>query len=120
MWGKKVAPPIETLLDMDDSAINKLLKQHKVSGIKSARELRKATKDGRRPLEGEKGFDALLAGLKGGGTGGKNYRNQPVTSRVHPAVARKQLAKEVQQAIRTGDRQRQQQLRDEAKKMGWI
>jgi hypothetical protein len=116
----KVSPAVGLLLSMDDKAIEKLLKEHKDTPYKSAKALRKATEDGRRPLEGEKGMGALLAGMKGGGTGNRNWKNQPVEARVHPSRHRAQLNLEVQEAIRTGDRARQAALKAEAQKHGYI
>lgn len=115
-----VSPAVETLLNMDDKAIDQLLKQHRNTPYKNAKALRKATEEGRRPLEGEKGMGALLAGLKGGGTGNRNWKNQPVEDRVHPSRHRETLQKEVQEAIKSGDRARQIQLRAEAQKHGYI
>lgn len=121
-WGKKkqVSPEVGALLDMDDKAIEKLLSQHKDTPFKSARALRKASEEGRRPLEGEKGMGALLAGIRGGGSGSKNWRNQPVEGRVHPSRHRQALNEEVQRAIKSGDRDAQVRLRAEAKKHGYI
>jgi hypothetical protein len=118
--GKKVSPSVDALLSMDDKAIEKLLKQHKGTPFKSAKDVRKASAEGRRPLEGEKGMGALLAGLKGGGTGGSNYKNQPVSDRVHPAIHRKAWAEEVRAAVKSGDRAYQQRLRSEGQKHGFI
>lgn len=122
LFSKKpqVGPKVKDLLAMDDKAIEKLLEEHKGTPFKSAKALRKATEDGRRPIEGEKGMGALLAGMKGGGTGNKNWRNQPVEARVHPSRHRAQLAQEVKDAIRTGDRARQVALRAEARKHGYL
>lgn len=117
---KQVSPAVDSLLSMDDKAIDKLLKQHKGTPFKTAKDIRKATADGRRPIEGEKGMGALLAGLKGGGTGGKNYRNQPVENRVHPSQHRKALTDEIMRAVKSGDRAAQVRLRDEAKKHGYL
>lgn len=114
------SPAVGQLLAMDDKAIDKLLKKHKESPFKNAKALRKATADGRRPLEGEKGMGAILAGMKGGGSGNRNWKNQPVSSRVHPSRHRETLAAEVHEAIRTGDRARQAALKAEAQKHGYI
>lgn len=114
------SPAVDSLLAMDDKAINKLLKQHKDTPFKDAKALRKASAEGRRPLEGEKGMGALIAGLKGGGTANQNWKNQPVSSRVHPSRHRETLVKEVKEAIRKGDRQREAALKIEAKKHGYI
>lgn len=119
--GKKAGiPPAKILLSMDDGAINKLLKQHKEAPFKTAKDLRKATKDGRRPLEGEKGMDAIFAALKGGGTGNKNYGNLPVEDRVHPSRHRAALNEEIRKAIRANDRDAQLRLRAEAQKHGYL
>lgn len=114
------SPTLSSLLAMDDSAIDKLLKDHKGTPFKNAKALRRASADGRRPVEGEKGMAALIAGMKGGGTDNKNWKNQPVSDRVHPSIHRRTLVKEVHEAIRSGDRQRQAALREEAKKHGYI
>lgn len=111
---------MSSLLAMDDSAIDKLLKKHKDTPFKNAKALRKASADGRRPVEGEKGMSAVLAGMKGGGTGNRNWKNQPVSSRVHPSRHRETLAKEAREAVRTGDVERQRALRAEAVKHGYL
>lgn len=123
LFGKKESPKAEAigeLMSMDDKAIQKLMKQHHVGGFKSVKDLRKAVETGRKGLDGEKGMGALLAGLKGGGTGGSNYKNQPVSDRVHPAIHRKAWAEEVRAAVKSGDRAYQQRLRSEGQKHGFI
>lgn len=120
MFAKKPSPAVGQLLAMDDKAIEALLKKHKGTPFKSAKALRKASEDGRRPLEGERGMGAILAGMKGGGTGNRNWKNQPVEDRVHPSRHRETLAREVRDAIRTGDRARQAALKAEAQKHGYI
>lgn len=135
-WGKKQVSPevgaFEHLKEMDDSAIKALLKQHKVSAFKSPKELRKAAdKVGFKGLEGEKGMAALLAGLKGGGTGNKNYKNIPEADRRHPSLTRKQVEAQktaekaallaaVQLARATGNRKAEADLRAAAKQRGLI
>jgi hypothetical protein len=124
IFGKKqVSPSVDALLSMDDKSINRLLKQHKDTPFKDAKAVRKASAEGRRPIEGEKGMGALLAGLQGGGTGNRNHENIPAKDRVHPSVARRQreeLNRQIHDAIARGDRARQQQLRQEAQRQGWL
>lgn len=127
-WGKKQVSPevgaFEHLKEMDDSAIKALMKQHKVTAFKSPKELRKAAdKVGFKGLEGERGMQALLAGLKGGGTGNRNHQNIPAKDRVHPSVAnrrKQELNQKIQQAIRSGDRQEQVKLRSQAQREGYL
>ena len=142
-WGfgkKEVSPALTQLQNMDDGEINKLLKENRTA-FKNAKELRKATEDKRRPVEGEKGMAALLAGLQGGGTGNKNHRNIPVSDRVHPSRRQAEIDKglkkakgrelddlreqdkalllgRIQQA--QGNRQAQLHLRAEAERKGYL
>lgn len=117
---KKYSPEVGALLSMADVEIDYLLKRHKGTPFKNAKQLRKATAEGRAPLEGEKGMAAIFAAMKGGGSGNGNYKNQPVENRVHPSRHRQTLAQEVQQAIKSGDRAAQVRLRAEAKKHGYL
>lgn len=122
LFKKKPTQSIEVsrLLAMDNQDIEKLLKQHKGTPFKNAKALRKASEDGRRPLEGERGMGAILAAMKGGGTGNQNWKNQPVSSRVHPSRHKAALFQEVKDAMRAGDRQRQIELKAEARKHGYL
>lgn len=131
------------LLAQPDDVINKALKGAKMPQ-KSAKDLRKAAKTDRRKLEGEKGMGALLAGMKGGGTGNQNYdkipdkekkfqtgggtgnknfKNIPKVERQHPSITRREraeLAQEVQQARARGDRAAEVRLKQQAKRDGLI
>lgn len=128
MWGKKQVSPevgaFKHLKEMDDSAIKALMKQHRVTAFKSPKELRKAAdKVGFKGLEGERGMQALLAGLKGGGTGNRNHRNIPEAQRQHPSITRRQrdqLLKDVATARARGDRQAEAKLHADAKRRGLI
>jgi hypothetical protein len=123
LFGKKVSPKAEAigeLMKMDDTTIQKLMKQHKVGGFKNVKDLRKAVATGRKGLDGEKGMGALLAGLKGGGTGGSNYKNQPVSDRVHPSRHRAAWADEVRAAVKSGDVAYQRRLRSEGQNHGFL
>lgn len=75
---------IDELLDLSDREIDKILRDRK-SPVRSARELRKMAKDDQRRVEGERGLGALIAGLRGGGTGNRGYDLLPLHERVHPA-----------------------------------
>jgi hypothetical protein len=118
--GKSQSHSIDDLLAMKDSEINGLIKGRKGVPFKSAKELRKATKEERRRMEGERGMAALLAGLQGGGTNNQNHKNIPVRDRVHPSRHREALNKEIHAAIRSGDRAAQVRLREEAKQHGYL
>lgn len=140
-FGKKqVSPALTQLQNMDDGEINKLLRENRTA-FKNAKELRKATEDKRRPIEGEKGMAALLAGLQGGGTGNKNHKNIPVSDRVHPSRRQAEIDKAMKKAkgadladlqaqdrqlmlsrIRQadGDRRAQLELRAEAQRKGYL
>lgn len=124
LFGKKESPAVGAfgaLKNMDDNAVKKLLKQHRVTAFKDVKALRKAAESGGlKGIQGEKGMGAFLAGLQGGGTGGSNYKNQPVSDRVHPAIHRKAWAEEVRAAVKSGDRAYQQRLRSEGQKHGFI
>lgn len=131
-WGKpKQSHEIGELLAMQDKDIEKLLKQQKDTGFKNVKELRKAAADGRRPMDGEKGMQALLAGLRGGGTGNKNYQNIPEVDRKHPSLTRKQmeaqktaektaLLKAVNVARAAGNRRAEASLHADARRRGLI
>jgi hypothetical protein len=117
---RDTSPQVGLLLAMDDAAINKLLREHRGTPFRNAKALRKASADGRRPIEGERGMGAIFAALEGGGTGNKNWKNLPVDARVHPSVHRETLAREARKARRKGDRVREAALRREAILHGYI
>lgn len=79
---------IDEVLEMKDKEIEKLLRDKKAP-VRSAKELRKMAKDDRRRVEGEKGFAAFRAAVteKGGSSG--NYKNVPLSQRVHPSQYKK-------------------------------
>lgn len=83
-----------SLSDLSDDDLKKLIKKGKVTGIKTPKDLRKASKDEQRQFVGETGVSALLAGMKGGGTGNRNYANVPLKDRVHPARYKQILERE--------------------------
>jgi hypothetical protein len=127
LFSKKVSPEVGALAalkEMDDEAIKRLLRDHKVKGYKGPKELRKAMDQvGYKGIAGEKGMGALLAGLAGGGTGNRNHQNIPAKDRMHPSMAnreREALNAKVQAAIARGDRAEQIRLRQTAKDMGWL
>lgn len=112
-------------LAMSNDEIDLILKKAKKGGVKlpykSAKEIRKAAQEDRRKLEGERGFGAILDGLKGGGTNNQNFKNNVnPRDKVHPSLVRGQVAREIQAAIRSGDRAAQIRLREEAIKRGFI
>lgn len=78
---------------MSDAAINKALKGAKLP-YKTAKDFRKAAKDDRRRMQGEKGVQALLAGMQGGGTGNRRYDSLPLKDRMHPAAYKQLLERE--------------------------
>lgn len=87
--GKSQSFEIDDVLAMKDKDIEKLLKDKKAP-VRSAKELRKMAKDDRRRLEGEKGFAAFRAAVtEKSGTGNKNYKNVPLSQRVHPSQYKK-------------------------------
>lgn len=76
---------VDEMLEMKDKEIEKLLREKKAP-VRSAKELRKMAKEDRRRLEGEKGFAAFRAAVtESGGSGNKNYKNIPLSQRVHPS-----------------------------------
>lgn len=86
----------DALLQMKPDEARKALKEiksGKVPGF-TPKEQRKIEADYKRASEGEKGISALLAGLKGGGSGSKNYANLPLRERVHPAEYKRILERE--------------------------
>jgi hypothetical protein len=90
---KSETPSVDEILEMKDRDLKKVIASGKVPQ-KTPKELRKAAKDAKRASEGEKGTGALAAGLKGGGTGNRNYRNIPLKERVHPSEYRRILERE--------------------------
>lgn len=58
----------------------------------SAKEVKQMQQVEKRATEGERGFGALGAALKGGGS--KNYQNIPLKDRVHPAEYQRILQRE--------------------------
>jgi hypothetical protein len=90
---KTETPSVDELLGMKDKDLQKVIESGKVPQ-KTPKELRKAAQAAKRASEGEKGTSALAAGLKGGGTGNRNYRNIPLKERVHPAEYRRILERE--------------------------
>jgi hypothetical protein len=95
LFGKRKSetPSVDELLAMNDRDLKKIIE----SGVvpqKKPKELREAAKKAKRAAEGEKGLGALGAGLKGGGTGNRNYQNVPLKDRVHPAQYKAILERE--------------------------
>ena len=90
---KSETPSVEELLSMKDSDLRKVIAQGKVPQ-KTPKDLRKAAQQAKRSADGERGIGALRAGLKGGGTGNRNYQNIPLKDRVHPAEYQRILQRE--------------------------
>lgn len=86
----------DALADMKPADAAKALKEikgGKVPGL-TPKQQKEIERDYRRASEGEKGLSALMAGLKGGGSRGRNYQNIPLKERVHPAEYRRILERE--------------------------
>lgn len=91
---KSESMSVDEFLEMSDKEISKILKTQKGVPYRTAKELRKAVKDDRRRVEGERGFAAMLDAVRGGGTGNRNYQNIPLKDRVHPAEYKRILQRE--------------------------
>lgn len=79
---------IDELLAMKDKDLEKILREKKAP-IRSAKELRKMNREALRKTVGEKGFAAVRAAVAGGGSGNRNYKNVPLSQRVHPSQYKK-------------------------------
>jgi hypothetical protein len=90
---KSESPTVDEILQMKDRELQAIIREGKVPQ-KSPRELRKAAQVAKRATEGDKGLAALAAGMKGGGTGNRNYNNVPLRDRVHPAEYQRILERE--------------------------
>ena len=122
---------VDEMLEMKDKEIEKLLREKKAP-VRSAKELRKMAKDDRRRLEGEKGFAAFRAAVtEKGGSGNQNYKNVPLSQRVHPSQYKKlqqsgRLGKpgtsfaQAAELKRTNPKEYEKLLEQEARRQGLI
>lgn len=101
--GKHESIPLSDLLKKSDKDINALIKSGDVpTEFTSAKVLRKAARKDKRQTERALGGDrnaldsaiGFVAGVRGGGTGGRNYQNVPLRERVHPAEYKRILERE--------------------------
>lgn len=101
--GKHESLSLSEVLNMSDKEVNKLIKTGEVpTSFTSAKDLRKAARQDRKITERALGGDrnaldsvtGLIAGVRGGGTGNRNYQNVPLKDRVHPAEYRRILERE--------------------------
>lgn len=86
----------DALADMKPADAAKALKEikgGKVPGL-TPKQQKQIEADYKRASEGEKGMKALIAGFRGGGSGGRNYQNIPLKERVHPAEYKRILERE--------------------------
>jgi hypothetical protein len=90
---KSETPSVDEILGMSDKKPREIIESGKVPQ-KTPRELRKAAQVAKRAAEGERGLGALAAGMKGGGTGNRNYQNIPLKDRVHPSEYKRILERE--------------------------
>lgn len=144
-WGSKdktIVPAwTDTILEMDEEVLGRLLKKHRGTPFKKAKDLKKFVKENKRPIEGERGMAAIKAAIEGGGTGNKNRKNVPVVDTVHPSRRQAELDRRLKKAkgaeladlqtqdkqnmlarIRAadGNRNAQLHLRAEAERKGYI
>lgn len=113
--GKSESVWLSEMLDLNDKELTKKLRDAKVSGrfsqamaiatgspavptrLIDVKAIRKDEKQARRATTGEKGLGALgaiVAGLRGGGSNGRNHQNIPLRDRVHPTEYRRILDRE--------------------------
>lgn len=89
----QVADALLSLPEKDAKKAMEDIKRGKVPGL-TPKQQKQIEKDYERATRGETGVSALLAGMKGGGTGNKNYKNIPLKERVHPAEYKRILERE--------------------------
>jgi hypothetical protein len=101
--GKHESIPLSELLKKSDKEINKLIKSGEVpTEFTSAKVIRKAARKDKRQTERALGGDrnaldsavGFIAGVRGGGSGNRNYENIPLRERVHPAEYKRILERE--------------------------
>jgi len=101
--GKHESIPLSDLLKKSDKEINKLIqsgqvptqftdaKTLRVSARREKRQTERALGGDRNALDAVAGF---VAGVRGGGSKGRNYQNIPLKERVHPAEYKRILERE--------------------------
>lgn len=110
MFGKKVpkpglyeSMPLSDLLKKSDKEINRMIKSGEVpTQFTDAKTLRVSARREKRQTERALGGDrnaldavaGLAAGIRGGGSKGRNYHNIPLKERVHPAEYKRILERE--------------------------
>jgi hypothetical protein len=110
VFGKKVPKrgvhesiPLSELLKKGDKEINRMIRSGEVpTQFTDAKTLRTAARREKRQTERALGGDrhaldavaGLAAGIRGGGTGNRNYQNIPLKERVHPAEYKRILERE--------------------------
>lgn len=96
--GKSSSHEVDAALAALESAKNRRERDKVMGQIKSgkfglsAKEVKQMQQVEKRATEGERGFGALAAGMKGGGS--KNYQNIPLKDRVHPSEYKRILDRE--------------------------
>lgn len=86
----------DALLSLPDKEAKKAIddmKRGKIPGL-TPKQQKKIEQDYKRASEGERGLAAIRDGLRGGGTGNRNYKNIPLKDRVHPSEYKRILERE--------------------------